>query len=276
MEGSNSKKIPDEIQSFIERLNFLTCGTKHLDELIDYDFRTITLKIKFLGFDPGYKTTVINFLRSTALPIIDMAYELFDQIIGGISLKAKYGPLTGIKKLQLYGNEYSSESFQRDVPSEFKGYEPLMDEDIMYAKERFREELDYYTEHFKLLVSEQQMAQPPGISIVGKIKTNLSLEQLATFFKILNQYDEPKNAEKKVIPRHSVTKLCDTIAQSFSSKGSENINPGTLENRYHSGEQILAAEFWVDKFKSLHISATNLVQELISKEDKPKKRKINK
>ncbi|HRE52538.1 MAG TPA: hypothetical protein PK339_14025 [Flavitalea sp.] len=263
----NQNNIPEEVNALIDRLYFLEHGTKNVEVLERFDFKTAVYKIKFLASQPAYKMAVIEFLKSSFLPGVKFASEIFGQIIAGITHKEKYGPPSQQKLIDM---GYSLYQDRGNLPQKvFLGYEQVEDEDIIYAKERFSEELDFYIEQLGPLVTE-------GSGVVtqrDKIKTNLSVEQLASLFKILNQYDEPDKPEKRVIQQHTITKLCNSVAQSFASKGTENINPGTLQNRYHDGSQLQAAEFWVDKFKSLQIAAANLVQDLTDKEDKPKTRK---
>lgn len=274
MEGSTSKNIPGEIQSFLDRLTVLSNGTKSMDELIDYDFTNIVIKIKYLAVDPSYKTAVLTFLQSTALPIIDDAYLIIDQIIAGITQKVKYGKLSSIKALQLYGNSYKPENF----PDEIIGYMHVTGEDIKYARALFLKELTYYSHHLSPLVNVHQVLQPnTGIVIKDKIKTNLNVDELAMFFKILNEYEVEDRTKKKVLSDYGVKRnLHRAVVQCFSTTGSVEINFDTYETKYGTTDQLTAVDFWITKFKSLQIAATNLKLTLEDREDKSIQRKKTK
>lgn len=273
MEITNQQSMPEEIRSFTDRLTILSNGVRYLDELIGYDYTGIVIKIKFLAVDPHYKTAINLFLQSTAIPIIDHAYDIKDQIIAGITKKAKYAKPTGIQALQLYGNNNSTPY----LPDEFIGYDRVTNEDILHAKDIFLDELTYYSHHLKPLVKDNFEAIPQGNSGRSKIKTNLSLDELAMLFKILFEYDEVGSGKKKILQVYEIKRdLHRAVSDTFITTGSDEIKLTTYENRYSTGDQIDAVDFWVDKFLTLKLSAARLKQDLIDKEDKAKAKKNTK
>ena len=270
MEGTMPKYISEEIQSFLDRLTVLSTGTKCLDDITNYDYTGIVIKIKFLAVAPLYKTTIISFLKSTALQIIDHAFENSNQIIAGVTQKAKYGKPTGIKAMQLYGSFNPT----HHIPDEFMGYEPVTEDDILYAKSAFLSELTYYLNHLKPIVIDTDDDTPADNAIVKKIKTNLSLDELAMLFKILNEYDDAGVQQKKILQGYKIKRdLHRAVTDSFVTIGSDEINLVTYETRYGTAGQVNAVEFWSRKFLSLKKSADRLEQDLTNKRDKTRVKK---
>jgi hypothetical protein len=239
--------IPQEVQDLTDRLKFLSCGTKQLEELFDFDYIKTAIKIKYLLNDPVYKDSVRIFLTDTALPIIEETYEIFSQIIAGISFKKSYNNSSELDK--------------------------TTDEDLGYASDRLREELNYYLFHFKLkvdIVPESRLESIP-ITKNNKIKTNLSIEELAALLRILKEYDKGENGNKKILKDSETnTGLFNDVVDSISSIQMNNIKASTLSNRYYSTELIKDVDFWIEKFGELKKGATRLRVNLVNSPDKSK------
>lgn len=97
--------------------------------------------------------------------------------------------------------------------------------------------LEYIAEHEAKVSAALNPVKP-----YAKIKTNLSVSQLAFMFRAL--------FDNKIIPASNKTELFKTIAEVFQTKGKDDPSKNSIKNKFDTPDTN-AVEFWDEKF--LHL-----------------------
>lgn len=275
MENLNNDLFPIEVQNFIKRLNFFECGSKYSNELYDFEYIPTVLKIKYLCGLPNYKDIIVPYLKFTALPIINNAYDMFDAICMGINFKGER--LTDEEKNSSLAEYYKFQNIKHDLHyKDFEKFVILDKEESSNCRNRLHEEFQYYFKHLEPIAEGYDSINSSQIKDekLNKIQTNLSIEELAVLFKILNEFDGTSKGQKKIIKDVKYKRdLHKAVVATFSSVEEANIKFETYENRYNTNDQFDAVEFWVKKFRALAIATGLLNDKLLSTKDKSVKNK---
>ena len=275
MENVNNDLFPIEVQNFIKRLNFFECGSKYSNELYDFEYIPTVLKIKYLCSIPNYRDIIVPYLKYTALPIINNAYDIIDAICMGINLKGER--LTQEEKNSSLGEYYKLQNLKHDLHyKDFEKFVLLDKEESSYCRDRLENEFQYYFQHLEPIAEGYVSINPSEIKDEksNKIQTNLSIDELAVLFKILNEFDDTSKGQKKIIKDVEYKRdLHKAVVATFSSVEEANVKLKTYENRYNTNDQFDAVEFWVNKFRALAVATALLNDKLLAAKDKSVKNK---
>jgi len=109
---------------------------------------------------------------------------------------------------------------------------------------------------------------------IKKIRTNLSVDEIAVLFKILNEFDDAEKSKKMLKEYPNKSELFRHIASAFSSIKENNLSEKSLDSKYGSNDQSASAEFWIAKFIELSEAAKRMAHSLNTKKDKPRNKKM--
>jgi hypothetical protein len=261
MEDKKDLNIPEEVQNFYKRVQLFHTGSQFLGSFKNYfyDYKSCIFQIKFLASTDKWSRPILLFLKDDALPSILLAIENLDNIIGGITKKNRY--VNGHLSLPSFLNG-----------DNLLKYDPVSQKERAQIREDLRIELDYYVSNLNEIISSSEINNSTSNP---KIKTDLSVEELAGFFKILNEYDD--RSPKKILKDYPTKRdLHYAVISSFSSAQAQDISLNSYETKYNSTDITAALDFWIQKFKTLNILASILQNDLLNKPDKAIKKRIKK
>lgn len=175
---------------------------------------------------------VLNFLIETSvIPVKTYAYsvEYLNKSLSGKNEKERYEVLIAFKK-RLYT--------LKDSPL----YRHLHLSNIMTLVDNTLDKLIAFVDN-KLVKYDRDLLDNTGSSSgFGKIKSNLTVSQIALLFRLLS--------DENILETNNITKLSKQIASSFSSKQKDDISYKSVKNNFDS-PQNEAIEFWETKLVRL-------------------------
>ncbi|WP_320018245.1 hypothetical protein [Labilibaculum manganireducens] len=175
---------------------------------------------------------VLNFLIETNITpaeTFDYSVELLNIALSGKNEKERFEVLIAFKK-RLFT--------LKDSPS----YRHLHLSNIMTLVDNTLDKLIAFVDN-KLVKYDRDLLDNTGSSNgFGKIKSNLTVSQMALFFRLLS--------DENILETNNITKLSKQIASSFSSKQKDDISYKSVKNNFDS-PQNEAIEFWETKLVRL-------------------------
>jgi len=175
---------------------------------------------------------VLNFLIETNIAPVetfDYSVEHLNNALSGKNEKERYEVLIAFKKRFFT---------LKDSPL----YRHLHLSNIMTLVDNTLDKLIAFVDN-KLVKYDRDLLDNTGSSNgFGKIKSNLTVSQMALFFRLLS--------DENILETNNITKLSKQIASSFSSKQKDDISYKSVKNHFDS-PQNEAIEFWDTKLVRL-------------------------
>jgi hypothetical protein len=265
----NLKNIPEEVEEFWQRIRLIICKGEVINDVWNYDYEATFFKIRFLYFNHNWKNS-IKMLLDEVLESVREALSDFEEITALYTKKINY-----VDEKPTFNGFMIQSGF--DHPGTFRpkvsnGFIDITLDEKVKCKNELKEELLYYERNItELLEQTFENRNEKGSSL--RLKTGLSVDEIATLFLILNDYDDKG---KRILNYANKTQLFKTIAHVFETPNSNAISVRSINTKYYSSDQIQFLDFWIEKFHNLSLSARRAHQETLSKADKPgmKRKKI--